>query len=153
MKKRRLFVLAFLLVSNSLLYAGAVKNAFAALSVYDYFKARTLFTKAIKHDSVPCCYGLSVVLSRSDYHFCNVDTAYMFLLKAKDVFSRATMKQKKNWRLAFGVDSSAILRQKDTIELKGFKIALSANSIDGYNHFIKVYPTAWQVQNAIDLRD
>ena len=152
MKKGRLFILALLLALSTTLQAGAIKNAFAALNMYDYFKAKALFTKAMKHDSVSSCYGLSIVLSRNDYHFYNIDTAYMYLLKAKRIYTAATPKQKLKWK-KFGIDTASIQFQKDTVELKGFKKALAVNTIDGYNHFIQYYNTAWQVQNAIDLRD
>lgn len=153
MKKIRLLILALVLSSASTLYAGAIKNAFTALNIYDYFKARTLFIKSMKHDSVASCYGLSIILSRNDNHFYNIDTSYYYILKAKSLYSAAKPKQKLKWKEDIGLDSMAIIHLKDTIELRAFKVALTINSIDGYNHFIKTYPTVWQVQSAVDLRD
>lgn len=98
MKKIRLIVLALILSSVSTLYAGAIKNAFAALNIYDYFKARNLFIKSMKHDSVASCYGLSIILSRNDNHFYNIDTSYYYILKAKSLYSAAKPKQKLKWK-------------------------------------------------------
>jgi len=140
------------MVSASQVYAGAIKNGFAALNIYDYFKARALFKKAMKHDSVASCYGLSMILSRNDNHFYNIDSSYFYLLKAKKLYPSSTPRQRIKWA-QFGLDSGSILHMKDTIELRAFKVALGINTIDGYNHYIHNYPTAWQVQSAVDLRD
>src|SRR5665213_1217734 len=105
--KKNAFVFFILLLSSTMAFGSAIKNAYAALSIYDYFKARALFMKLEKHDTVAACFGLSIISSRNDNHFYNVDTAYSYLLKAKKTFSTSTLKQRKNWQ-PYGIDSLSI---------------------------------------------
>src|SRR5579863_7137040 len=100
MKKVRLLIGLLCISFSSSLQAGGIKNGFKALSVYDYFKARMVFTKALKSKSsgAVAAYGLSVITSRTDNHFYNLDTAYTYILKAQKGYPAYSAKQKLKYK-------------------------------------------------------
>lgn len=156
MRSWRRFILALVFIAlSTTLYAGKIKKAYKALAIYDYFKARHLFQKAIKHKKnlLTASYGLSTITSRNDNHFYNVDTAYVYVLKAQKAFSSSTKNQKISWKKNYNIDSLGIRHLQDTIEQKAFILSTVRNSVDGYNHFINIYTTAKQVSDAIELRN
>ena len=156
MKKGKWLILVLLFSVFALsLHAGKIKKAYKALAIYDYFKARQLFQKAIKHkgNAFTASYGISAIAARSDNHFYNLDTAYRYILKAGKAFSAAKPSQKLSWKKNYLLDSICIVNLQDTIEEKAFIHATVLNTVDGYNHFISMYTTAKQVSDAIELRN
>jgi hypothetical protein len=148
-----LFVMGFI-IFPIVIEAGGIKNAFKALCVYDYFKARDLFTKSLKSksDYPIAAYGLSILASRTDNHFYNLDTAYNYILKAEKSYPTVSPKQKLKWKI-YGADSASIANLKDSIEFKAYLIAASRNTMDDYTHYINTYTTASEIQKVIELRD
>src|SRR5580700_8828380 len=111
MSTARRFILTILFISFGVtLYAGKINKAYKALAIYDYFKARHLFQKAIKHkhNLLTASYGISTISSRNDNHFYNVDTAYVYVLKAQKAYKASTPKQKLNWKKDYKIDSISI---------------------------------------------
>jgi len=154
MKKAVLSIALLCILSPVLVQAGGIKNAFAALSVYDYFKAREIFTKSLKSksDYPIAAYGLSVLAARTDNHFYNLDTAYTYILKAQQTYPAATPKQKLNWKL-YGADSLSIAQLKDSIEYKEYLIVANRNTMEGYMHYLSMYTISTKIPKVIELRD
>ncbi len=152
--KRFIFSLLFIAFAINL-YAGKISRAYKALAIYDYFKARNLFQKAIKHkhNMLTASYGISTISSHNDNHFYNIDTAYVYVLKAQKAYRASSPKQKISWKKDYKIDSISIAGLLDTIEQKAFIQSTVKNTVDGYNHFIDTYTAAKQVADAIELRN
>ena len=75
--KRTYFVVILALLSATL-SAGRLDKAFEALDVHDYFKAKDLFEKSIKSDPMLANYGLSIIYSRSNNPFYQLDSAFPY---------------------------------------------------------------------------
>jgi hypothetical protein len=63
MKKPGIVLVLLCVTYPILLKAGGIENGFKALSVYDYFKAKIVFTKEVKskNDYAAATYGLSIL--------------------------------------------------------------------------------------------
>ena len=59
--------------------AGPLDKAFEALRIFDYFKARELFTKQVPKHPAGAWYGLSVITGRADNPFYQLDSALTYV--------------------------------------------------------------------------
>lgn len=101
-------ILAFIPLSK----AGKLEKAYNALYVYDYFKAKKLFTSLIKKQNAPAAYGLAIIYRRQDNPFHNIDSAVKYGALAK-LFSA---RQKNSFVFKhFKVDSQSIQTFCDSI--------------------------------------
>ena len=70
-------LLIFYLISTSFCLKGSkIEDAFEALSIYDYFKAKKLFYTELKRAiKSAAAYGLAMIYRRTDNPFSNTDNA------------------------------------------------------------------------------
>src|SRR5690349_7829130 len=73
---KRILLLLFFFPFAVQLHAGRIERAYAALDMYDYFKARKLFLKAEKCHPVEAGYGLAIIYSRTDNPFHDISLAH-----------------------------------------------------------------------------
>lgn len=132
--------------------AGKIERAFEALSIYDYFNARSIFYKTIKKDSVPSAYGLSLIYGRNDNPFHHIDSARKFILIARDLYPKLSDKEKEEL-MPFKIDLNAIEDWKDTVDWKGYSIASKKGSILSFSHYISLHPDGKWTAKAIYKRD
>lgn len=131
--KSILFLLCFLISRNT--SASKIENGFKALSVFDYFKAKKLFTSSFKSKSN--CYsslGLSIIYSRNDNPFYNLDSASKYAALSYNLFFT---KREKNEFFSFKIDSLYLLQLIDTIAVKGFDKLKKENLPEKYNAFLQ----------------
>ncbi len=152
-KSLRLYLVFLLVLAiGNAAYAGKVKRAFEALSVYNYFKAKELFEKKWDNDKVVASYGLSIIYGRNDNPFHNLDSAHLFIALAASNFS--TLEEKRKLKIkTFGVDSASIEGWKDTIDAKSFRYALKVNSVEEYESYMLSYFDSDYRNNVEQLRD
>lgn len=151
MSRKTGIVLIVLLVGLTA-FAGKIKRAYFALEVYNYFEAKRLFEKLEKKHPVPATYGLSVIYQRSDNPFTNIDSAYVKINHS--LASYSTVNEK--WRLKyseFGVDSLAIVRQRDFISEIMYSNAVEQNTVEALSRFVEMHPWSNRQEEAIYKRD
>ncbi len=133
--------------------AGKLEKGFEALKIHDYFKAKATFYKTLKKDSAASAYGLSVIYSRNNNPFYNLDSALLYSkLSVVTYFEFSTEKQKEKYSL-ISVDSVSILKQRTIVDGVCFEFAEQQNTIEGYNYFIKKNAGAKEISQAIVNRD
>src|SRR5688500_4021226 len=85
MKKWLLFIFALLIAFP--LNAGRLERGFEALNIYNYFKAKQLFERSMKRHPAGAAFGLTIIYSRADNPFSNIDSAYAFILRSEKAFA------------------------------------------------------------------
>lgn len=129
--KQLLAITSILVICSS----GKIDRGFDALNIYDFFKAKKLFTKTLKKDTVAASYGLSVIYGRKDNPFYNLDSAYKYIMLANTSYLNLDLK-KINKLKKVSLDSSLISNWKDSIDVKVFQRAKRINSIQVYNNYL-----------------
>jgi len=123
------------LMTSSLPFPSKLEKAFDALRIYDYFKAKELFYKSLKRDSVPSAYGLSIIYARDDNPFTNIDSAHKFINIAERDFPKLKEKELEDYS-KFGVTDSSIQLRSKMIDTLAFRRAERENTIATWNDFI-----------------
>jgi hypothetical protein len=116
--------------------AGGLEKAFDALKIHDYFRAKSTFYKALKKDSAAAAYGLSVIYSRNNNPFYNLDSALLYAKTAVETYSKGTSEKQKIRYKVLAVDSVTVLDQRVAVDATCFLHAENQNTIDGYTYFL-----------------
>ena len=133
-------------------YAGKLKRGFEALDIYNYFEAKRLFEKTLKKHPVPAGYGLSIIYARNDNPFSNLDSAYQMIKLSYLSFSEEKDRKIEKYQ-KLGVDSAAVIRQRDHISQLYYQRAVDVNSIYGFQDFIDKHPWSEYIDSAVYRRD
>ncbi len=76
--------------------AVSVKKGFQALSLFDYFKARSIFYSVnARGYHAAACYGLAVIYQRNDNPFSNCDSAAKYINLASHLFEYDDLRNKE----------------------------------------------------------
>jgi hypothetical protein len=123
-----------LVLSCSVLTASKISEAFEALSIHDYFKARKLFYSINKKRFDPkASYGLAIIFNRNNNPFYNSDSAAKYI----HISLNSLVEKLPNPPLSgFTADRASIQQLLDTIAFKQLKMCLLENSIKAYNAFL-----------------
>lgn len=121
-----LFIICFALKAS----ASKISDAYEALSMFDYFKAKQLFYKA--HAKFPCesSFGLATIYYRTDNPFSNIDSAAKYISICQTQFKDTITFSLYHINL----ESIQILANK--ISTKGFETYCNTNSIKDLNYFL-----------------
>jgi hypothetical protein len=129
--------------------AGGLEKGFEALKIHDYFKAKATFYKFLKKDSSAAAYGLSVIYSRNNNPFHNLDSALLYSkLSMAIFFGRTSEKKKKKYQL-LDVDSSSIKSQQLTVDAKCFAFAEEKKTVEAYDYFLYKNEGALEIEQAV----
>lgn len=131
--------------------AGKIENAFEALSIHDYFKAKKLFTKSLKSQESIGTYGLATIFYRNDNPFHSLDSAYVYINRSREAYP--LVKDNAKQRYSPFINESRIDSLRQLISTRFFEIALNKNTIDGFQQFIEQHSWATEVSRAAYLRD
>lgn len=149
--KRFLLVVIGVLFSG-FLCAGKLERGFAALEIYNYFKARELFLHSMKRHAAGASFGLAEICSRTDNPFHDPLRAYNYVQEAK--MSLPLVKHSERARLArLGITDSSVRRLEMRIDSLCFRQAQKINTLEAYNRFIESNCDSQLVAGAIDLRN
>ena len=74
--------------------ANRIDRGYQALSIYDYFKAKKLFTKALKYNTGAAAQGLAVIFCRQDNPFHSNDSALAYINLAHEKYFQTKVKKK-----------------------------------------------------------
>lgn len=95
---RNILFIALVVCSVHQVQASRVSKGFEALKMMDYFKAKKMFTKGLKYNPEVSSYGLSIIFSRNDNPFYNLDSAYRYVVMADTTWANA--KDRKKGKMA-----------------------------------------------------
>ncbi|MTI21319.1 hypothetical protein E1176_09840 [Fulvivirga sp. RKSG066] len=133
---------------------GTSKRALNQLEKGNFDKARTLTAKSLEKDSlVPALLFTKskLLIAKNDPGL--YDSGYYFILRGISVLDTLNLKdQEKHFK--HGFDSTTLQSHKEKIDSLAFAYyEHEINTEDGYNRFLRNYPTASQVPDAIAKRD
>lgn len=152
MKRLRIIlIIASLLVSGTSI-AGRVDKGYKALYLFDYFSAKTYFTKALKYNESPGAQGLAIIFYRDDNPFHSYDSALVYIQRSIATFDM--VKERKRIKYApygFTKDSLYALRQK--VSSRFFENVMDTFTVASFDGFIHRHSWAREVSEAIRLRD
>ena len=131
--------------------AGKIENAFKALEIYDYFKAKNLFTKVLKSQESIGSFGKATIFYRNDNPFHSLDSAYQYINRSRETYSLIKPNSKQRY-LAF-INEEKIDSLRQLISTQFFIIASKENTVDSYKKFIANHSWATEVARAVYLRD
>lgn len=112
-------------------FAGKIPDAYAALYIYDYFKAKSLFFSSISKFPAESAYGMATIFNRSDNPFSNIDSAAKYI-----AISRQTFKDTATYS-SFHISRETIDSLASVIGKKGFKKYVSDNDITKITYFLE----------------
>lgn len=114
-------------------FGSKISSAYEALSVFDYFKARTLFYSALSKHPAEAGYGLATIYYRSDNPFSNIDSAARYIARSAKTF-------KDTARLSgYVISPASIASLSHAISLKGFRQHTRHNTECDLNHFLEQF--------------
>lgn len=152
----RNFLFFFFTVFTLSLFSSGVKDGFQCLKIYDYFKAKQIFTSKVNSDPVPASFGLSIIYSRNDNPFTNYDSAYKFIRICQLKFVLIDSVKKIFLDKNYSINSSSIDSVLNHITKKGFESyynQINKRNIEKLNDFLNVWHDHSQIQQLINLRD
>lgn len=133
-------------------FVGQLERAFAALEVHDYFKAKELFGKQTGKRPAAAWYGLSVITSRADNPFYQLDSSHAAIVRSAAAYRLLDARGRE--RIGkLGVDSAAIQAQMDLVASIVWKQVSEVDRSDVYQHFIDGFIGSDKIPLAIDRRN
>ncbi len=140
-----IFIVCFALQA----YGSKISDAYEALSVFDYFKAKQLFYKSQAKFPNESSFGLATIYYRTDNPFSNIDSAAKYISlcisKYKDTVSY----------FSYHINQESIATLAYKISSKGFDTYCNNHSIKDLNYFLSnFYFSNEQLLNkAYNIRD
>lgn len=121
-----LFIISFTLNAS----ASKISDAYEALSIFDYFKAKQLFYKTYSKSPSESSFGLATIYYRTDNPFSNIDSAAKYISICNTQFKDTITYSLYHINL----ESIQILTNK--ISAKGYETYCNTNSIKDLNYFL-----------------
>ncbi len=152
MKAQKLLIF-YLILTGFSVKASKIENAYEALNIYDYFKAKKLFYEELKKNHrAAAAYGLATIYNRSDNPFNNTDSATKYITLAGNYYKSTRLKESY---FNYIIDSLTIKSWADTIAEKSLLKASKINTVKIYEQFLlqNSYAAYQQKFNALYLRD
>lgn len=152
-RSMRIFlIIALLFGSVQSLQAQRVKKGYEALSILDYFKAKKMFSKGLKYNPEASSYGLSIVFSRNNNPFYNLDSAYRYVTMSDTLYPKAKERKRENWAV-YGWTRSGIDSMMQVIGDLRYNVAYKEHSIHAYTEFMELHPWSTKFASANYKRD
>lgn len=126
--RKIIVIFAICLVSKA--WGNKISDAFEALSVFDYFKAKQLFYKVNKKYPCESSYGLATIFYRNDNPFSNIDSAAKYIAISKKQFTDTITFSN------YHINSQNINELARKISYKGFSVYSATQSIKDLNYFL-----------------
>jgi hypothetical protein len=115
--------------------ATNMKKGFEALEIYDYFKAKKIFSQGNKkHFDAYASYGLAWIYMKRNNPFHNLDSAAKYVNVSYNTF---LIKSVPLVIGRFNVDSASIIHLADSISFLSYVRAKKVNSIEACNAFLQ----------------
>lgn len=150
-KKPLIYYLLLTMIGS--LKASKIEEAYKALDIYDYFKAKKLFYAQLhKSHKTAAAYGLATIFYRIDNPFHNLDSASKYISRSGNFFRTGRLKEQY---ARFAIDSAAISALADSIAVKQFLKASKGNDPAALERFVLNNPYSDYARKnaALFLRD
>ncbi len=131
---------------------GALAKSFDELEKYNYFAAKDGFYKALKKEKVPASYGLSIIYSRFDNPFTNLDSALKFITISRKQYPALDAKLKTKYALS-SIDSVNIYRQVRKVDSLAYNETYAAADTSMWSAYLKWHYTSYFLERAATQRD
>ncbi len=126
----RKIILLFIICFGLKAQANKMTEAYEALSIFDYFKAKQLFYKIQQKYPCESSYGLATIYFRTDNPFSNIDSAAKYIAISKNAFKDSLT------ICNYHINTLTIIFLADNICKKGFQIYCVNRSIKDINYFL-----------------
>lgn len=124
-------IIIILLVSfASQAFGSKISEAYEALSIFDYFKAKQLFYKSLQKCPSESSYGLATIYFKTDNPFSNIDSAAKYV-----AISQSQYKDTATYS-TYHISKETIAFLAINIGNKAFEKYSNHNSIESYNYFL-----------------
>lgn len=110
--------------------SNTIADAYNALTIFDYFKAKKLFYKSLKKHPTLASYGLSVIYYRNDNPFYNMDSAAKYIAKSLIVTNDTGNFNR------YRINKQTIELFSDSITQKFYLKHVNQNDAQSINHFL-----------------
>jgi len=121
-----LFIISFTLNAS----ASKISDAYEALSIFDYFKAKQLFYKTYSKLPSESSFGLATIYYRTDNPFSNIDSAAKYISICKTQFKDSITYAQ------FHINLESIQLLTNKISTKGFETYCNNNSVKDLNYYL-----------------
>lgn len=124
-------------------FASKISDAYAALYIYDYFKAKSLFLSSLSKFPSESAYGLATIFNRNDNPFSNIDSAAKYI-----AISRQQFKDTVTYS-SFHISRQTINNLASAIGEKGFQkyVVETGHEVNKINWFLEHFYFA---ENVLD---
>lgn len=126
----RKIVIILLVSFTSQVFGKKISDAYKALSILDYFKAKHLFYKSLSKFTAESSYGLATIYFKTDNPFSNIDSAAKYIAIAKNNFKDTVTYS------SYHINYETIHELAIQIGNKGFEKYSQQNITENYNHFL-----------------
>ncbi|MCC7303623.1 MAG: WG repeat-containing protein [Bacteroidia bacterium] len=145
-------VLLFIGLWSADLFAGSIDKAFDALSVYDYFKAKKLFYRALKREPAAACFGLATIYFRRDNPFHQTDSATKYIRLSLKYFPAEYARHPEKFK-KWNLQGRELEMLRDEIYELVFSRTRAVNTVNAFDSFIAGYEDAFCYGDAVQARD
>jgi hypothetical protein len=114
-------------------WGNKISDAYEALSIFDYFKAKQLFYKSLPKYPAQSAFGLATIYHRHDNPFSNTDSAAKYIAVCITQF-----KDTATYSI-YHINKKTITQLSETISLQGFENYTNTNSVSDLTHFLTNY--------------
>jgi hypothetical protein len=126
----RKIIIILLMCVASKVWGNKISDAYSALSLFDYFKARQLFYKSLSKYPAESSFGLATIFYRNDNPFSNIDSAAKYISICKTQF-----KDTVTYSL-YHINNETINSLTQQISNKGFNIYCKNQSVNNLNYYL-----------------
>ena len=153
MKRNGVFLCFFLcsLFSMNTFGQKSIEKGFADLQEKNFGLANEHFRSGLKKSGSIACFGLSKLFITQDYR--NLDSAYVYVLKADSLWTSVSEKVKVKWKSDFSFDKMAIEAQQQSVSQLIFDEIQANPTVYAWNQFIQNHAQFLSRNTAIYLRD
>lgn len=132
--------------------SSRIDRGYQALSIYDYFKAKKLFTKALKYNTAAAAQGLAVIFYRQDNPFHSNDSALVYINLAHEKYSQ-TKQKKRDLYAKYGFTEDSINSIRESISQRFFEKSKATGTVSSLGAFIGEHTWFSERDRAIAIRD
>jgi hypothetical protein len=129
----------------------SIKKGFTDLQEKNFGLANEHFRSGLKKSGSIACFGLSKLFITQGYR--NLDSAYVYILKADSLWSSVSEKVKVKWKSDFSFDKMAIEAQQQLVSQLIFDEIQANPKVYAWNQFIQHHAQFLSRNTAIYLRD
>lgn len=133
-------------------HADKLEKGFQRLYRYDYFLAKEYFEQSLKKKTPGAAYGLSMIFSKNNNPFYDLDSAKHYILLCDSTFHQLKDKEIKYY-LAWDITAINIQSQKDLICDKAFDEVSAKSTVESLDQYMKDFSFCLKAKAALELRN